>query len=76
MLCYNIIKVKENKNRVNKLGGNKMKEIVRALENKGYMVCNQFDGYFGTEQNLYEVYDSNYVLVDDNMTLEDLKKML
>lgn len=53
-----------------------MKEIVRALENKGYMICNQFDGYFGTEQNLYEVYDSNYVLVDDNMTLEDLKKML
>ena len=50
--------------------------IIKELENNGYMVCNQFNGYFGTEQDLYEVYDSNYVLVDDNMTLEDLKKML
>ena len=50
--------------------------IIKELENEGYMVCNQFDGYFGTEESRYEVYDSNYVLVDDNMTLEDLKKML
>ena len=28
--------------------------IIKELENKGYMVCNQFDGYFGTEEEIRE----------------------
>lgn len=53
-----------------------MKEIIKALENKGYMVFNQFDGFYGTEENRYELWNMSGELVEDNMTIEDLKKML
>lgn len=53
-----------------------MKEIIKALESKGYMVFNQFDGFYGTEENRYELWNMQGELVEDNMTIEDLKKML
>ena len=53
---------------------NNMKEIINALEAKGYMVCNQFNGFFGTLPDTYELYDKNGNIVADNLTKQDLIK--
>lgn len=51
-----------------------MSEIIKALEAKGYMVCNQFDGFFGTLPDTYELYDKNGNIVADNLTEQDIIK--
>ena len=51
-----------------------MNEIIKALEAKGYMVCNQFNGFFGTLPDTYELYDRNGNIVADNLTEQDLIK--
>lgn len=51
-----------------------MKEIIEKLEKAGYHVCNQFDGFFGTVENEYELYDQDYNLVADNLAESDLEK--
>ena len=51
-----------------------MSEIIKALEAKGYMVCNQFDGFFGTLPDTYELYDKNGNIIADNLTEQDLIK--
>ena len=53
---------------------NNMNEIINALEAKGYMVCNQFNGFFGTLPDTYELYDKNGNIVADNLTKQDLIK--
>lgn len=53
---------------------NNMNEIIKALEAKGYMVCNQFNGFFGTFPDTYELYDRNGNIVADNLTEQDLIK--
>lgn len=52
-----------------------IKTITRELENKGYMLFNQFDGFYNTEQDLYEVWKENNIIVD-NMTVEKLERFL
>lgn len=51
-----------------------MNEIINTLEAKGYMVCNQFNGFFGTLPDTYELYDKNGNIVADNLTKQDLIK--
>ena len=53
---------------------NNMNEIINALEAKGYMVCNQFNCFFGTLPDTYELYDKNGNIVADNLTKQDLIK--
>lgn len=50
-----------------------MREAVRKLENNGYYVFNQFDGFFGTEENRYEMWKGDE-LVQDHMTEEQVIK--
>ena len=45
-----------------------MKEIIEKLEKAGYYVCNQFDGFFGTVENEYELYNQDHNLVADHLT--------
>lgn len=52
-----------------------IKTITRELENKGYMLFNQFDGFYNTEKDLYEVWKDNNIIVD-NMTVEKLEIFL
>lgn len=52
-----------------------IKTITRELENKGYMLFNQFDGFYNTEKDLYEVWKGNNIIVD-NMTVEKLEIFL
>ena len=51
-----------------------MNEIIKKLEKAGYHVCNQFDGFFGTVENEYELYNQDHNLVADHLTESDLKK--
>lgn len=51
------------------------KEIIREVENKGYTVCNQFDGFYGTMDDRYELWKGDKVL-KAWLTIEDLKEML
>ena len=39
-----------------------MKEAIKKLENKGYFVCNQFDGFTTTGE--YELYKGENVVID------------
>lgn len=41
-----------------------MKEAERILNSKGYFITNQFDGFFGTLSNEYELYKGNACLMD------------
>lgn len=41
-----------------------MKEAMQKLENKGYFVCNQFDGFTSTIENEYELYKGENVVMD------------
>lgn len=50
-----------------------MREAVRKLENNGYYVFNQFNGFFGTEENRYEMWKGDE-LVQDHMTEEQVIK--
>ena len=52
-----------------------IKTITRELENKGYMLFNQFDGFYNTEKDLYEVWKGDNIIVD-NMTVEKLERFL
>lgn len=52
-----------------------IKTLTRELENKGYMLFNQFDGFYNTEENLYEVWKDNNIVVD-NMTVEKLNSFV
>lgn len=52
-----------------------IKTLTRELENKGYMLFNQFDGFYNTEKDLYEVWKDNNIIVD-NMTVEKLEIFL
>ena len=52
-----------------------IKTLTRELENKGYMLFNQFDGFYNTEKDLYEVWKGNNIIVD-NMTVEKLERFL
>ena len=40
-----------------------MKEAIKKLENKGYFVCNQFDGFASTTGE-YELYKGESVVID------------
>jgi len=51
-----------------------MKEIIEKLEKASYHVCNQFDGFFGTVENEYELYNQDHNLVADHLTESDLEK--
>lgn len=54
---------------------NDIKTLTRELENKGYMLFNQFDGFYNTEKDLYEVWKGDNIIVD-NMTVEKLERFL
>ena len=41
-----------------------MKEAINKLESKGYFVCNQFDGFTGTIENEYELYQGENIVMD------------
>ena len=41
-----------------------MKEAIYKLESKGYFVCNQFDGFTGTIENEYELYQGENIVMD------------
>ena len=41
-----------------------MKEAIKKLENKGYFVCNQFDGFTSTLAGEYELYKGENVVID------------
>lgn len=59
-----------------------MKEAERTLNNKGYFIMNQFDGFYGTVTNEYELYKGdisplNYQLVNAVQSIQnDLKQIL
>ena len=41
-----------------------MKEAINKLESKGYFVCNQFDGFYGTKEDEYELYKCDDIVMD------------
>ena len=41
-----------------------MKEAIKKLESKGYFVCNQFDGFYGTKKDEYELYKGDDIVID------------
>ena len=41
-----------------------MKEAINKLESKGYFVCNQCDGFTGTKENEYELYEGENIVMD------------
>ena len=45
-----------------------MKEAERKLYEKGYYLSNQFDGFFGTIPDQYELADRNGNTVIDHLT--------
>ncbi|MFR6509108.1 MAG: hypothetical protein ACLUPF_06920 [Dorea sp.] len=45
-----------------------MKEAERKLYEKGYYLSNQFDGFFGTIPNQYELADRNGNTVIDHLS--------
>ena len=45
-----------------------MKEAQRMLESKGYHISNQFDGFFGTRPNEYELMDAEGTTVMDHLS--------
>lgn len=56
-----------------------MKEAIKKLENKGYFVENQFDGFTSTIAGEYELYNGGNVVIDhlsesQVMALADLVK--
>jgi hypothetical protein len=71
-LCYNIIKVKENKNRVNKLGENKdMKKLNRA----NYTVIDEFGCDITTIVNVFENEQNGKLFVIDEFDLDITKRV-
>lgn len=40
-----------------------MKEAIKKLKEKGYYVCNQYNG-FGTNENEFELYKGEEVVID------------
>lgn len=42
-----------------------MKEAINKLESKGYFVCNQFDGFYGTKEDEYELYKGDDIVMDN-----------
>ena len=41
-----------------------MRDAIKKLENNGYYIDNQFDGFFGTIENEYELYKGDEVVKD------------
>ena len=41
-----------------------MNEAERTLNNKGYFIMNQFDGFYGTVTNEYELYKGDECMMD------------
>ena len=41
-----------------------MKEAIKKLESKGYFICNQFDGFYGTKKDEYELYKGDDIVID------------
>ena len=41
-----------------------MKEAEKILNNKGFSITNQFDGFFGTVTNEYELYKGDECVMD------------
>lgn len=41
-----------------------MKDAERTLNNKGYFIMNQFDGFYGTLTNEYELYKGDECVMD------------
>ena len=41
-----------------------LKESTQKLEDKGYFVCNQFDGFTSTLENEYELYKGENIIMD------------
>lgn len=46
------------------MGANNMKDAERTLNNKGYFIMNQFDGFYGTLTNEYELYKGDECVMD------------
>ena len=42
-----------------------MKEAIKKLESKGYFVENQFDGFYGTKKDEYELYKGDDIVMDN-----------
>lgn len=41
------------------------KNAVAKLESKGYFVCNQYDGFYGTKEDEYELYKGDDIVMDN-----------
>ena len=41
-----------------------MKEAERVLHSKGYFITNQFNGFYGTNTNEYELYKGDECVMD------------
>ena len=41
-----------------------MNEAIKKLEDKGYYIENQFDGFYGTIENEFELYKGDAVVMD------------
>lgn len=41
-----------------------MRDAIKKLENNGYYIDNQFDRFFGTIENEYELYKGDEVVKD------------
>ena len=43
----------------------KMKEAIKKLESKGYYIDNQFDGWFGTFPDRFELHKRDEIVMDN-----------
>ena len=41
-----------------------MNEAIKKLEDKGFYIVNQFDGFYGTIENEFELYKGDAVVMD------------
>lgn len=42
-----------------------MKEAIKKLESKGYYIDNQFDGWFGTFPDRFELHKGDEIIMDN-----------
>lgn len=57
---YNKSKLREQRK-----GEKKMKEAIKKLESKGYYIDNQFDGWFGTFPDRFELHKGDEIVMDN-----------
>lgn len=59
---YNKSKLREQSKQK---GEKKMKEAIKKLESKGYYIDNQFDGWFGTFPDRFELHKGDEIVMDN-----------